>query len=164
MSKDSAMSEQATGRSYIWPMKTVWDIRRLHVACMIDRILIAKHGESVMDSAKDRLVREFQRSAEPWAVVPHPQDFEFREVDHDDFAVKIECAWRPATNIVQMHGGPSDGQVIAVQRVGDPIEVVVAPPVRWSESGDGPVSPTLDRVAYRLDGWSETAREWVYRP
>lgn len=75
---------------------------------------------------------------------------------------KRVLAWRPQADI-HLHTGPSDGVVIPLavfkQICGDTTE-----PYMPGEIASALGSPSDPVIAYRLAGWAERDRFWVYEP
>ena len=157
---------QNTTVHYVWPMQTVYAVQRLRAHLDIDRLTVERYGDDALDSAKSELVKVLQRLAESHAVMPHAMDFAFhREDDASPFTLRLTAAWRPESKDVELHGGPADGQVFTLQRVGDPFLVPTLPsPMTFVT--DETSSPALipHHLQYEIAGWHEGSRRWVYRP
>lgn len=147
---------------YVWPLATVSAVKGLRTAVSVDPILMHRDREAAATAIRERLVKALSRHAEPWAVVIDPGDCRFLEQRDEPFGVKVECSWSPATDEVELRGGPADGEVVAVRDVGEPLKIAVRQPIHL-EMGDGPEAAlTTSHVTYSLGGWSEGSRRWVY--
>lgn len=96
------------------------------------------------------------------AVELHPGDIRFHESDDEPTGrIRIDARWNPDTTVVEFVGGPAHSTVMDVE--GAPNETVMIPALTPTDETDPPVF-TVKRIEYRMTGWSETDRHWIYSP
>jgi hypothetical protein len=147
-----------------WDLATVSKVQGLYSEAHVDLALLMREG--VAEEARERLARHFVEQARALAVEVNKGDLQFHEQDGTEvpFTRRVRAAWRPQTNAAEMRGGPADGQVYALQHVGEPYTIAVMR--AFNHRQPNPVDLTLDedRVVYVIKGWNETERHWVYEP
>ena len=153
-----------TGR--IWAMEQVRQVQGLRARCLVDLQDNEQSQGVAAEVAGGKMVRKLIDMAHPFAVEPHPDDFDFlaeRPVE-TPWALTLSCRWAPRTNAAVLLGGPRDGERWAMQRVGEPFRVEVLATTPWFDTDDthAEAAVTSRTVTYELAGWHETERCWIY--
>jgi len=150
-----------------WTKEQVARVARLRVTVRVDAELVVRdRDDAVVAAAKERLAGQLGEMAHAFGVDTSAEDLEFVAVDEPNVphSFRLDCRWNPSTNAAELRGGPLDGRVYAVRRIGDPIEVPVMAESPWLESehsSEAYLSPA--RLMYEFTGeWDETDRRWVY--
>lgn len=152
----------------IWTRHQVDQVRGVRAAVVLDPELMSRAKDTAQATAEVRrqLARQIIEACYPFAVVVDPRDIEFN-TESVQFGIRVEARWRPCTDEVEFVGGPADGSVYAVQDA-PRRAVVVAVASDHPNYADSLAVPSAyddslpQRVAYRLTGWHEGARRWVY--
>lgn len=117
----------------------------------------------------DLLQHAFRDAAYPLAVEVRPCDVVVERLPAlDDMTrnlTRFRGRWAPSTDEVELAGGPSDGEVVALAGAPkwEPYRVPVAVDTSASLMADAdPFAPTYTIVEYRMAGWDERGR-WIYR-
>lgn len=97
-------------------------------------------------------------------------DLQFKKVSdpaqvvHDSAmgVTRFIAYWKPQTKIIELVGGPEDGQILEVRNIHDPLALAVhVAPILGVIGNYACLSP--DRLTYRLDGWNDTENRWTFR-
>lgn len=137
-------------------------VRSLRVQYGLSGEVLHQGKDEAILHSKRYLADHLVRDAQPYGAVVDQRDIEFIERGAEYDGLLIMARWFPAHGVVEFHGGPADGEVREVppQMIGQPI-LLVSEPAWTADLGDAPV-PT-PRLEYRLGGWHEETRAWVYR-
>jgi hypothetical protein len=147
-----------------WTLKQVRQVEGLRAVMHLDASLAARANFGVKTAAAEKMARRLTDMAYPFAVELHPADFEvvWEDVEGEPWHIVGRMRWRPSVREVEFRGGRMDGMRLEVQQVGEPIEV--ARPMRpvgfFDTAADESIA--LERNMYRLAGWREDERVWVY--
>lgn len=151
-----------------WTMEQVRQVKGLRAAVHLDLELVDRSGGQAPIHAADKMVRKLIDMAHPFAVEPHPEDFDFivERPAETPWAAILRCHWAPRTNAAILQGGPRDGERWAMQRIGDPFTVEWLTETPWLDTDATHAEAAIipGRITYELTGWHEGERAWVYTP
>lgn len=155
----------------IWDLTTMGNVRRLWTEAKVTDEADHQSAGAAIRQTKTLAARSLVVEARTFGVDAHEDDAAF-SITHDDneFLNIIRAYWQPTTTEVILRGGPHDGERI---RVRNPYE-----PLRLADSPPAPVAVPIDMVpfelayegpmpritSYRLAGWHEAERVWVFAP
>ena len=149
----------------IWNATTLGQVRGLRVRLGLDASWLLHDRDEAILQAKRRIGDELVRMAEPYGAVIDLRDVEFIERDDKPYGLLIQARWFPAHGIVELLGGPRDGDVMEVQPqvIGQPLLFpMLLDPVGYLDGGKLDPVPTRN-LEYRPAGWREETRSWIYR-
>lgn len=150
----------------VWTLPQITQARGLRGEASVDAELVERHGEDVLQEATYEAARRLIRMAETFAIVPHPDDFQYARTESDHpFAVKIRVWWEPSSKVIEIADHTElDGQVMEFERAPEPLMVAAAPPQPWLVETVDPMEPiAIQTIQYDLAGWREQERHWIYR-
>jgi hypothetical protein len=105
----------------------------------------------------------FIAEARVFAVEVHEDDLQFKFDPHPEVpeSIRARCFWQPQTRMVRLTGGHVDGAEYEVRDVWVPFKVPGPPAFSFAEDSE---FPTLELriLTYRLSGWSEADRIWIF--
>lgn len=148
-----------------WTLHQIGQVRGLWAQADVDVELLMKHEVEVAAATRAELFDQLRHHAHPLAVELHIDDMELLRKDFAEkpWLVTFQARWNPSTNAVEMRGGPIDGAVYTVQKVGEPIKVPTLNAARpWLHDDAAPATITSNTVLYEYTGWNEAERRWVY--
>ena len=148
----------------IWSLRQMEQVRGAYVRAHVAHEQIER-GDTVLLATRERLARELVEFCRPFAVELHEGDVCFKQWTSESvpFTEVVTACWRPTTHEAEFFGGHADGKVLEVENVGQHLLLPTEPEMDWRDPPAGPDLLTPNAVTYRLDGWDETARRWVYR-
>lgn len=145
-----------------WDLDTIRKVRGLRMEARVDRLSIAS---ARIAATREKLAKALVDEAHALAVEVHLGDVAFVEGESEDvpFAVRILARWSPQTHEVELCGGHLDGTVMAVRCIDDPIRVPLPPPpIGLVRNDDLYPTAVLESQDFKMVGWSESTRRWVY--
>lgn len=150
-----------------WTLPQVAQVERLRARLSLDMEIVEKGGPEVAQRvAAEKMAAQLIHMAHPFAVEPHPDDFEVIWTRPGDrpWDVVGEMRWHPRTNAVELKGGHCDGQRIAVRKVGEPVRIPRSAATPFWGVGESTASAALVEMSdtYELVGWREAERVWLY--
>jgi len=155
----------------IWSMETVGAVSRLFA----DANIATPYADRVeaVNALRRQAALMLVEMGHPLGVEIHLDDVQMRrqEITKDHAMrniVPFQAAWRPTTTLVELaHVGEFDGKLMLLGRVGEPLLLPVtasSPPLAFDPGEMATeISPTIATLEFRLDGWNETERRWIYR-
>lgn len=151
----------------IWDDTQLARVRGLRSAMVVDDIMAARSAIDVREGVRHLLAGQFVAEARVYAVEVHPEDLVFAEsVDafHPHYT-KITVAWRPRTRVVELVGGPADGNVYELRVLG-PVHIKSLVPIgpiytATPDTAPAELVPTYT-TTYEEHGWHEQERRWIY--
>jgi len=155
------MSETAVAKA-IWDLATIFNVGRLRVAAPLDAGVQHQSQGAARETLAHMLADKFIAEARVFAVEANELDLQFNDTPHPDTdSTLVRCFWSPQTHAIRLSDGAVDGKEYQVRDVWQPFRLPEAPTVSPFEAEDDPFS--LPRTTtYRLSGWSETDRVWIF--
>ena len=146
-----------------WPMKTVWNVRRLYVRAATSGMLMDQPG--FHDEFRHCMAVSLVDEAHTFGVEIHLDDVEMTEdvqaYDPYQDLHSFIAAWRPITREAELSlPGSQDGRVVTVANVWDALRI---PLPGTALIHTDPPTPSIPYVELRVCGWREGARRWVFR-
>jgi len=155
----------------IWNLDTMRKVRSLYVRMSVSEEMIeASQGMAEMH-AKQQLAEQLKRDCHPLGVEIDLRDVGFQDRPSDaPVALRIYTArWQPMHGLVELFGGPRDGEIVQVA----PQLIDWSAPIRFPVvsvdysaiwEADNPDKPVpIQHLEYRMHGYHEEARAWVYK-
>lgn len=155
----------------IWNADTMARVRRLYVRGLLDVTLLLRDDTGVLEAAhKHKLAEVLQASANDLGVDLDMRDIGFTEFEYPMVGQRDYIAkWAPMHGTVHLVGGPMDGTNMEVE----PSLIDYAHPLRFPalmadmaslfEMPETPEPVPMASLEYRLSGYHENIRAWVYR-
>lgn len=155
----------------IWDLSLMARVRRLRTQVGVAEEAIVTSGGYAETAAKQRLAEELIRTGHDLGVEIDMRDIGFQERSdlEESFPMSrwYRAAWAPMHGTVELLAGPRDGEVMAV----DPQLIDYTGPIRfpqlaydpvfWDKAG--PVPPDVNHLEYRMHGYREETRSWIYK-
>lgn len=155
----------------IWDMPLIRKVGRLYVLADLAAEQVAATGGMVVGMLHNRMADQLIDDAHPLGVEIDKRDIQFTEMEGNPArnTCKYRAQWSPMHGVVELLGGPLDGQVHTME----PSLITYAHPLVfptlitrhdiWHPDPDGPAAPTVANMEYRMSGYREESRAWVYR-
>ncbi|HUX69535.1 MAG TPA: hypothetical protein VMV41_03400 [Cellulomonadaceae bacterium] len=150
-----------------WSLEQIRAVRslRLRIAIVNDLLRVARI--EVLAAAQHRVAGQLADAAHSYAVELAPVDVVLIEdssvVEMDRFGIRhFLGVWHPAVKEVELRGGEKDGQIFTVENVWEPFNVARIRPWSWAAEADAADTVTYERDVYRMAGWREQERRWVF--
>lgn len=149
----------------IWDLPMINQVRSLRTDMLLSEpeMVAAVQVEEVVQAATNTMLDKLLEGGHDLGVEIHPGDVHLQRWNEEDRdLVHFRMRWIPTTKEIELRGGASDGQRWEVYDINQGFEVmerhVQDPPM-----GDPPPRyATLRRVVYRLSGWNEEGRHWMF--
>lgn len=122
------------------------------------------HVDEMKRAAASKMARGLVSEAHAFAIELHEADLSLQWTTDDDQPWREwgVMRWHPNVREVELCGGPEDGQRLEIQRVGEPLRVAVMAPWNPYEVTSEPDVLLPSSITYKLTGWREDERVWVY--
>lgn len=152
---------------------TTWTIDQIQaVRRMRTTITIATDAAASVNLRQMGLIQAAKRLSDAAHTYGVEIDFDDvlvveEETDEEHMRLGIVVAWCPLTKAIELVGGEYDGRVMVVQNIHQPLTIAVMKPISLLDveaSKQLPPSPLYDEIVYRLSGWREQERRWVFTP
>lgn len=155
-------------RPYLWSLELLTIVQQSKCERIISEMSIAQAGplyaNDLMQEQVDHLRADFEKAmGKHFGVVIHPGDLVVhQQQDYADFGIRLSLSWKPSTKNVQFRAGSDEGWIAHVPDLGVSYQIPVGQQHGISDSQDlfGPV----EVVDYRMGGWNELERCWVFTP
>lgn len=152
-------------RPYLWSLDLLTIIQESKYEWQVSEAQIAFGGQD-LDSKVAALGADFKKTLnEKYGVEIHSGDLQlFKEDDFTSFmGYRFTVRWRPTTHAVQFRVGPEEGWIAQVADLGLTVEVPIGQYLSGPDPGIEPFGK-VDLVPYRMAGWNEMERCWVFMP
>lgn len=150
-----------------WSMQQVRWVSALRTTLRVDLEQIESVPPGVGASAAGSLLsQELAKMAQPYGVDIDRQDVKVRQRPDEvtPHSVLFTARWWPAVTEVELSvPGGTDGQVLQLREVGEPLVVSVHPTIGALRDKAPEELVPQRKVVFELDGWNETHRRWIYR-
>lgn len=150
-----------------WTLEQISNVRGLWAETTVDEARTTQ-ADALWDAVRSELFKTLRHMAHPFAVELDGGDLEFHKSDVADrpWMFTVKARWNPSTHEVELRGGPADGRILAVARVGESLKVpVLTAPVYLMDADlydpTGDLTPS-NAIRYDYAGWNESGRRWVY--
>lgn len=150
-----------------WTLRQIDQAKGLSWRTVISRRALLDSDGLIVDAALKQAGLELVEAGHTFGIEIHPDDLRIETSEMSEVcAVAGTVRWRPSTREVVLVGGPCDGSIYALRTVGEPLTVLARSlkPSTLLSPQTAAIRLDLDRVIYRLGGWHETDRRWVYTP
>ncbi len=155
----------------IWSLKQIHAVRGLWARVTIDDLTTLADHVKLMDWARHQLVHVLADLAHPFAVEIAGEDVEFDERPGPKITTIVSGRWHPQTHMVELLGGPAHSRSLAVANIWDPLRTATprAESLLVDMTDLDTYRANLDQCGpmvtdYRLAGWREQERHWVFTP
>lgn len=150
-------------RPYLWSLDLLTIIQQCKAERFIPESKITYAGAD--GSELDLLKADFMKVMDKrFGVEIHPDDLvTYQEQNFADYSLRFSVCWQPSTHAVQFRVGPGEGWITQVSDLGITHEVPIGQYLSDPDPGIEPFGK-VDLVPYRMAGWNEMERCWVFMP
>ena len=145
----------------IWDMKQVRAVSQLRIEGWLAYEAIESAYINLQSLEVERMASRFVDEAHALAVEVEKIDLQldmWRE--NNKSAMHYRIYWKPTTRVIELRGGPKDGELLEVQDIHNPVLVTENLPLFTEPLEPGPQAWMA--LEYKMAGWSEQKRHWVF--